>query len=184
MNRSIFLRQLRYWTFHCLLNALPSFGIALFFLGLWRNPAAVAAMLLAIATFILLYSTLTSLPGPMLEKEHLLSRALRVGVKVRGWISAVSVGIIPLGGIMVTPDFWCGFYASVIVDWGARQLGTQGQMVDAPALVGFCEVFAVTLLEGIILSSLIVMVALVALATIGVLQVLGRRNRSAAADPR
>ena len=85
---------------------------------------------------------------------------------------------------MVTPDFWCGFYASMIVDWGARQLGTQGQMVDAPALVGFCEVFAVTLLEGIILSSLIVMVALVALATIGVLQVLGRRNRLAAADPR
>jgi hypothetical protein len=180
MNRTIFLRQLRYWTFYCSLNALPSFGIALLFLGLWRNPAAVAAMLLAIATFILLYSTLTSLPGPMLEKEHLLSRALRVGVKVRGWISAVSVCIIPMGGMMVTPDFWCGFYASEIVDVGARRLGARGLDFGSPKLTGFPEVFAVTLLEGFMLSFLILIFAFIAVL---VLRGLGRLNPFAAADP-
>jgi hypothetical protein len=181
MHRTIFVRQLRYWTFHCSLNALPSFGIALFFLGLWRNPVAVAAMLLAIGTFILLYSTLTSLPGPMREKEHLLSRALKVGVKVRGWISAVSVCVIPLGGMMMTPDFWCGFYASEIVDAGARRLGMRGLDFSLPKLTSFSEVFAVTLLEGFMLSFLILIIAFIAVL---VLQLLGRLNPFAAADPR
>ena len=138
-------------------------------------------MLLAIGTFILIYSTLTSLPGPLLEKEHLLSRALRVGVKVRGWISAISVGIIPLGGMMVTPDFWCGFYASELVDKGMRWLGAQGLDFGSPKLTGFPEVFAVTLLEGFMLSLIILAVALIAVV---VLKVLGRLNPRAATDRR
>ena len=180
MHRSIFLRQLSYWTFHCSLNALPSFGIALFGLGLWRNPAAITAMLLAIGTFILFYSMLTSLPGPLLEPDHLLSRALRVGIKVRGWISLLSVPLILMKGFAVTPDFWCGVLSSAIFNYAAELLGTQGRLVGSAMPPGFLEVFTVTLLEGFMLSLIILAVALIAVV---VLKVLGRLNPYAAADP-
>ena len=51
---AVFPRQLRYWALHCLLNAAPSLGIALGWMGLWKVPAAVAAMFAAIATMIVL----------------------------------------------------------------------------------------------------------------------------------
>ena len=180
MHRSIFLRQLRYWTFHCSLNALPSFCIAMLFLELWKVPVAITAMLLAIGTFILLYSTLTSLPGPLLEKEHLLSRALRVGIKVRGWISLLSVPLILMKGFAVTPDFWCGVMSSAIFNHAAGLFGTQGRLVGSATPPGFLEVFAVTLMEGFMLSLIILIIALIAVV---VLKVLGRLNPFAAADP-
>jgi hypothetical protein len=73
--RTAFPRQLRYWTLHCLLNALPSLGIALGWLGLINSPAATAAIFSAIATFNLLHAVLTSLKGPLADKRHPLSRS-------------------------------------------------------------------------------------------------------------
>ena len=67
----VFPRQLRYWSLHCLLNAAPSLGIALGWLGLWKSPSAVAAMFTAIATFIVLYATLTSLRGPLTDPARI-----------------------------------------------------------------------------------------------------------------
>ena len=113
--RDVFLRQLRYWSLHCSLNALPSLGIALAYLGLWKNPEGVAAMLAAIATFIFLYATLTSLRGPLSNPAHVVSRSLKVGTKIRSWISAGSLLSLPLGPAMFfMPDFWCGFLSVYI----------------------------------------------------------------------
>lgn len=95
MNSSIFpvvfCRQLRFWTFHCMMNSLPSMLIAMTMLGLWRKPAAITAMFAAIGTFIFLYAALTSLDGPLADENHVLSRALRLGSKIRAWISGISL---------------------------------------------------------------------------------------------
>jgi hypothetical protein len=164
---SVFPRQLRYWSLHCLLNAAPSLGIALGWLGLWKVPAAVAAMFLAIATFILLYSMLTSLRGPFTIPTHILARSLRLGTKIRGWISAISLLVLPIDIlVMFTPDFWCGLLSMTLVNGAARHLGATGPVMNAnsnAADTTFLPVFATTILEGFILSFLLLMIAFFAL---------------------
>jgi hypothetical protein len=164
---AVFPRQLRYWSLHCLLNAAPSLGIALGWLGLWQHPAAVAAMFTAIATFILLYAFLTSLRGPFSDPTHLLSRALRLGAKVRAWISGISVLILPTGVFMVfTPDYWCGVASIRIVNGVARLLGASGPVFKPDtdgSSASFLPIYATTLVEGFILSFLLLMFAFFAL---------------------
>ena len=165
---AVFPRQLRYWSLHCLLNAAPSLGIALGWLGLWQHPAAVAAMFTAIATFILLYSVLTSLRGPFTDPTHILSRSLKLGAKIRAWISGISVLVLPTGiFMMLTPDYWCGLISISLVNGAARYLGASGPVFQpdngASSTSGFLPVFATTLLEGFILSFLLLMIAFFAL---------------------
>lgn len=161
---AVFPRQLRYWTFHCLLNAAPSLGIALGWLGLWKVPAAVAAMFSAIATFILLYAFLTSLRGPFTDPDHILSRALRLGAKIRAWISGLSCIAVPTAvGIMFTPDYYCGVISIALVNAAARFLGASGPVFQpgtgGSSTASFLPVYATTLLEGFILSFLLLMIA-------------------------
>lgn len=161
---AVFPRQLRYWALHCLLNAAPSLGIALGWLGLWRVPAAVAAMFTAIATFILLYAFITSLRGPFTDPTHVLSRALRLGAKIRAWISGISCLAVPTAfGLLFTPDYWCGLISITLVNGAARFLGSTRPYfqpdTDGSSTAGFLPVFATTLLEGFILSFLLLMIA-------------------------
>lgn len=165
---AVFPRQLRYWTLHCLLNAAPSLGIALGWLGLWKHPAAVAAMFTAIGTFILLYAFLTSLRGPFSDPGHILSRALRLGTKIRAWISGLSCLALPTGvGMLFTPDYWCGLISISLVNGTARFLGSTRPWfqpdTDGRNTTTFSPVFATTLLEGFILSFLLLMIAFFAL---------------------
>lgn len=182
--QSTFPRQLRFWTFHCSLNALPSFSIALFYMQLWDNPVAIAAMVSAICTFILLYSTLTSLPGPLAEGGHVLSRALRLGSKIRGWISVLSLLIIwPPAGFF-TPDFWCGMFAINIFNDLAAFIGYNssfGGGIPSDTSSGFFPVYTVTLLEGFILSFLLL---LISFFSIIILQARDRRLAFREVDPR
>lgn len=163
---AVFPRQLRYWSLHCLLNAAPSLGIALGWMGLWQHPPAVAAMFTAIATFIGLYSVLTSLRGPLSDPRHLLSRALRLGATIRAWISAISLLALPTGMLMVfTPDYWCGLAAMVAVNGGSRFLGADSPVIgpDPDIKPGFLPVYATTMVEGFLLSFLLLMIAFFAL---------------------
>lgn len=165
---AVFPRQLRYWSLHCLLNAAPSLGIALGWLGLWQHPSAVAAMFSAIATFILLYAFLTSLRGPFSDPDHLLSRALDLGARIRAWISGASVLVLPTGVFMVfTPDYWCGMASIGIVNGAARLLGASRPVfqadIDGSNSASFLPVYATTLVEGFILSFLLLMIAFFAL---------------------
>ncbi len=166
---TVFLRQLRYWSFHCSLNALPSLGIATFYLKLGKSPQAMAAMFAAIATFILLYAALTSIHGPLSDPGHLLSRALRLGAKIRGWISGISVLLLVTGpGMLLTPDLWCGFLSLAILNQASRLLGMSQDFFanaanDASANASFLPVFATTMLEGFILSFLLLMISFFAL---------------------
>ncbi|GAA5128076.1 hypothetical protein JIN84_07770 [Luteolibacter yonseiensis] len=160
--RSTFPRQLRFWAFHCSLNALPSLYIALFYMGLRNNPGAIAAMAAAIGTFILLYATLTSLRGPLADGGHILSRSLRLGAKIRGWISALSLLLIWTPAIFFTPDTWCGMLAMNIFNHLAPYAGytsTFGGTPSSDASSNFFPVYSVTLLEGFILSFLLLLVS-------------------------
>lgn len=178
-----FPRQLRYWTLHCLLNALPSLGIALFWLELWKHPSAVVAMFAAIATFIVLYAALTSLPGPLADRDHLLSRALRLGAKIRAWLSVMSLALLPTGVLMLfTPDYWAGLMAITLLNAAANFLGSTEPFFDgdtASNTAGFFPVYATTLLEGFILSFLLLMISFFALI---VLQARDRRKAFTSTD--
>lgn len=99
MNRTsfltIFLRQLRFWTFHCIVNAAPSFCIAVMFLKLGKSPVAISAMLAGIGTFIVLYAATTSFSGPLANQmsaylttllEGLLLSILLLTISFFAWI--------------------------------------------------------------------------------------------------
>lgn len=185
--RTVFPRQLRFWTFHCAINALPSLCIALVFLRLWKSPPAVAAMICAIATFILLYATLTSLNGPLANESHLLARSLKLGAKIRAWISGLSLFLLSANAAVFTPDFWCGFLASGLL-YRADQFFNPGSntfdlvsVSRSAATIDFFPIYVTTLLEGIILTFLLLMISFFAVMF---LQARDRRKFFALADPR
>lgn len=189
MNHSffkIFPQKLRFWTFHGVLNALPSFGIALIFLGLYRNPMGIAAMILAVGTFIIGYSVITSLAGPFSTEEHILSQALVLGTKIRSWISAISLVCLLLSfssfsTMMVTPDFWAGFGAAHIYQWIAHFFGAPVDLFENGDRAGFVEVFTTTILEGLLLS---VAILLIAFFSVLFLQARNRKRAFLTPDPR
>lgn len=142
-----------------MINSLPSMVIALITLGLWAQPAGIAAMLAAIGTFILLYATLTSLDGPLADERHVLSRALRLGSKIRVWISGISLFFAAIPPFMMfLPDFWCGFLASNIVNDAGRSFGFAGSPGWSQN-TGFLKIYAITMLEGFILSFILAMIS-------------------------
>jgi hypothetical protein len=167
MNTTAFLAnvpsQLRYWALHCGMNALPSFCIALWALGLWQVPVAIAAMICAIMTFILLYSTLTSLAGPLSDKTHVLSRALRLGAKIRAWISGLSLLVVFTPAMSITPDFWCGFFSVEITETIIRRLWIPDFAGIGPREKPvFLPVYLATILEGFILSGILFLISFIA----------------------
>ncbi len=164
-----FPRQLRYWALHCCLNALPSFAIALAFLKLWEKPFGIAAMLCGIATFIILYALITSLVIPLANEKHILSRSLRLGTKIRAWISGLSVGVLLLSlgqGMMLVPDFWCGWLSIAILHAITSKIGYGMNHFDVSgsgSFDNFFTVYATTVLEGFILSFILLMISFFAI---------------------
>lgn len=125
----IFFARTRCWTLHCLMNALPSFIIATFWLQLGKSPSALAAMFAAIFTFVVLYSTLTSLRGPLSDENHLLARSLKLGAKVRAWISILSLPLLASHQLtFFIPDFWCGFLSISLLDGVAKHLNPSSRI--------------------------------------------------------
>jgi ABC-type sugar transport system permease subunit len=156
-----FPRQLGHWTLHGLFNALPSFIIVIFFMKVKRPETAIPAMLLAITFWILVFSVITSLKGPLAEKDHVLSRALRLGTRIRTVIACLSLVLFAGGetpAVVFVPDTWCGMAALA----GYNYLGTLAGERNVSQYVEqghFFPVFTVTLIEGFIISFLIVMIS-------------------------
>ena len=137
----------------------------------------------AVGAFILLYAIVTSLSGAFGDKTHLLSRALRLGVRIRACISMGSLATAFPPLIFISPDFWCGVLALRIVDRVARVLGNRTFLLGDHLGIGghdFLPVFATTLLEGFILSFLLLMISFFAVA---LLQARERRNAFRELDP-
>lgn len=184
LDASALPRQFRYWAFHASLNALPSFIIACKVLGLWQQPMAIAAMLCAVATFVAAYTLVTSLQGPLSDPSHLLHRSIRVGAKIRMIISIISFPIALSDGIMLLPDFWCGFFAVSLTNGFLAWIGAPTGMInpdtDGTQMTSFFAVYASTVVEGLILSFGLLMLAFFSLI---VLQFRERRRAFRTAQP-
>lgn len=164
----VFFRQLRFWSIHSMVNALPSLAIALFWLGLWKSGQAVAAMFAAIFSFILIYSLLSTFLRPLSDERHLLHHAMRLGTKIRVWISVVSLVLVPMGYlVMFTPDYWCGWLSVNALNIVSRRLGSGDDFFNAGLGQGtttdFGKVYVTTMLEGFILSGFLFLVCFFAL---------------------
>ncbi|MES2924599.1 MAG: hypothetical protein V4819_23805 [Verrucomicrobiota bacterium] len=182
--RTVFPRQLRFWAFHCTLNALPSFCIALTILKLWKSPSAVAAMLCATATFIVLYATFTSLVEPLADENHVLARSLKLGTKIRSWISGLSLLVAFTPAVSITPDFWCGLISVSLTNALFKSAGGSADLYNAGAggaNAGFSPVYVTTMLEGFILSFILLMISFF---TVMFVQTRDRKRVFEVAEPR
>jgi hypothetical protein len=155
-----FPRQLGFWTMHGLFNALPSFIIVVFVMKTQRLETAIPAMLLAIGFWILVFSLITSIGGPLSEREHVLARALRLGTRIRTVIACLSLPLTAFGleSLFLLPDTWCGWAAVLAFDFLRKSAGADCWL-DQVNAGEFLPIFAITLLEGFIISFLIVMIS-------------------------
>lgn len=170
--------KLRFWALHCVINALPSYLIAVVWLGLWPVAHAHWAMSAAVCTFIIGYAVLTSWLPVLREGRNLFTRALKVGLVIRTVISCLTVFTVPLGVfVLFTPDYWCGQISVNIVARCYDLMGleaTLGRRVDAVAMqTGFMEIYLTTVLEGLILSFMLFIFSFMAII---ILQMRDRKN--------
>ena len=163
-----FSKQLGHWTIHGICNALPSFIIAGSFLNLWKNPEALLAMLLAICVFIVGFAVITSLSTPFGDRSHLLGRAVRLGAAIRSWIAGLSLLLLvggpsaPKPGFMFVPDIWCGFLAVLLQNKLCEVFHLRGSSFSIDgggADMHYFAVFTTTMLEGFIISFLLLMIS-------------------------
>jgi hypothetical protein len=182
--RRSFPGKLGFWSVHCAINAVPSYLIAVVWLGLWNSLTAQLAMLAAVVTFILGYSVVTSWVSVLREGRNLFTRALHVGLVIRTIISCLTALAIPLGPFLLfTPDLWCGLWANSLVSkvFGFAGLaartdidGRTGSVADSVLSgVGFLEIYATTLVEGLILSFMLFIFSFLAIL---ILQMRDRRK--------
>lgn len=169
----VFPGKLGFWFWHCLINALPSYLIAVVWLELWKFPVAHIAMGCAVLTFMLGYSVVTSLPGPLAKKGSLFSRALKVALVIRIVISVITAAIVPTGVyLLFTPDLWCGQFAASLVSEIYGFLGYEATLLQrvndgSPSVIlstpGFMEIYLTTVLEGLILSFMLFIFSFIAI---------------------
>lgn len=160
--------KLRFWSVHCVINAVPSYLIAVVWMQLWGSKPAQVAMLAAVVTFIFGYAALTSSLRVFQIKGNLFNRALRVGLILRTVISVITVIAVPLGPfLMFTTDLWCGHFANNAV---ADVLGVDGLMgkggvasIRSMSKVSFLEIYLTTILEGLILSFMLFIFSFIAI---------------------
>ena len=175
LDRSRLRSQARYWGLHCSVNALPSFIVATCYLQMATKPLAILAMLLAILTFVVAYTVITSIDGLFTDPESLLSRALKIGVKFRLVVSLVSLPfLLPTAAALFVPDVWAGMLAVGLVNGAGQLLGGGGAMVGptegSPPMLA---VYATTIIEGLILSLSLLMISFF---TLLVLQMKNRKK--------
>ncbi|MBK1828373.1 hypothetical protein [Haloferula rosea] len=146
------------------------------YLQMATKPLAILAMLLAILTFVVAYTVITSIDGLFNDPESLLSRALKIGVKFRLVVSLVSLPfLLPTAAALFVPDVWAGMLAVGLVNGvGQWLLGGGGAMVGptegSPPMLA---VYATTIIEGLILSLSLLMISFF---TLLVLQMKNRKK--------
>jgi hypothetical protein len=171
-----FRRNLGFWSLQCVISALPGFCIAMGFLKLHENPLAALAMFAALGTFILVLNALASLSGTLTGWRTLPSRGLRLGLQIRGISSGASLmviaAIIATGNdyqnpvIFVMPDVWTGAAALIPPSLLAEELGFKdpvGQFMDQETDLSFAMIYAISVIDGMILSFLIFIVSFISM---------------------
>ena len=164
-----FPKQLRYWTIYCILNALPGLGLSLHG-NFGKHASSVLGISLAISTFIVTFSALTSLPGALADDTSLPSRALKTAIRIRSWTAVTSLLFVPSEStFLFIPDSWCGvialFAAPVLFPWKFNP-------------VGFLTTYTLTIMVGLMLTVLVVALWLFVLIVLAIRNYLGTKSRS------
>lgn len=136
-------------------------------------------MLAAVVTFILGYAVLTSWVPVLRVGRNLYTRALKVGLVIRTIISILTILAVPLGTpLLFLPDTWCGFGASWVVSqvMGTELLPQRLGGLSSASRVSFLEIYATTLVEGLILSFLLFIFSFLSIL---ILQIRDRRKITA-----
>ncbi|BDS07286.1 hypothetical protein NT6N_23260 [Oceaniferula spumae] len=163
-----FARQLRYWAIHCGLTAIPSFCIAL---TRFNSPGEIAAMICGILTFVFGYAFLTSAGFYTKIHNGLLGKAVNWGARIRMIISLCSIPLLfsligksePTEEVLFVPDFWFGFIALLIFSQAAMIFGVQHFRSNTGEHLNFLEAYAVTVIEGVLISFSLVLIAFISL---------------------
>jgi hypothetical protein len=163
---AVFPRQLRFWTFHCIVNALPSFCIASVMLNLKDSPTCIIAMLAGIGSFILFYALLTSIPGPLADKRNLLARSLTAGTKIRSWFVGICALLIIFKVPLFLVDFSIGTLAVRTVEETSRAVSPGGLVTSIDSHSSFLHIYMVTILDGMLLSIVLLTLSFVALVVL------------------
>jgi len=168
-----FPSQLRYWALHGALNSAPSLAIAWGWLRVGWNPPVMAAIASAVLLFVLAGACLTSVPGPLSHRSHALNRAVRLTLTLRAWLICLTLPLLlSEQSALFVPDAWCGGLAMLAQYQGARLLRLPFEFSGLNfSHAGFLQVFALAVIEGLILSILLLI-----LATL-ILLILQRRDR-------
>lgn len=160
--------QFQFWSLHVAGTATPSFLVALI---RFNSPGAIAGMLAGIATFICGYSLLCStFRYQQLDRATLLGRSVKIGAKIRLWLSLGTGPFLVIGGwmeqpfLMISPDFWAGWAAFIVV---ATLFGVIGiSPAGGPTWETdqrFSTAYSITVVEGLIISFTLVGIVFFAL---------------------
>ena len=151
--------QLRFWSIHVGLTALPSFAVALI---RFNTVPAILAMLAGILTFILGYSFLcASTFYTKLTGASLIGEAVKKGTRIRLILSLATAPFL-FGAfaqwptVLLAPDFWAGFGAIMIVGFISNALGFQG-VEPVEGSITFFQTYFVTIVEGLLISFTLVL---------------------------
>jgi hypothetical protein len=152
-----FSHQLRFWTLHVPLNALPSFIIAVSLFRFDRQPFAIFTMLIAIVLFIFVLSAITAMMPDLNRQGHPLARALRATMILRAWMSGLSAAMLVIAppSMGIVPDFWCGYVSAALAGGISKSFHLASSTVTAG---GSMPVFLTTVVEGLIIAICIAMI--------------------------
>ncbi len=173
--------QLRYWTLHCSLTALPSFCLALIY---FNSPLNILAMLAGIATFIMGFTAITTTPFYDKLHEGIVGRSIRLGTRIRMIISLIGLpflipmigqnmgqGSIPSISILFTADFWFGYAALIITATVGQALGSGYNRIGSSSFeADFFFTYFTTIVEGLLISVSLVSIAFFALIVLNAKQ--------------
>lgn len=153
-----YLKELKFWTLHCSITALPSFLIAGFYLKYFKLANHTIAMLVGIGIFILAYAAFTTFVKPFHNSKSILSQTLKLALKIRLFVSVISIIFLLCGEeamalLLFLPDYWAGFLAGLSLSFVSEQL----MGLSHVSYPNFPPLFVLiwTLLEGVILSFLL-----------------------------
>lgn len=171
-----FFKELRFWGIHCAICAAPSFAIAGFFLSFFQSAQNTAAMLFGVTLFVFAFSLLSTFWKALHDPQNLLSRALRIALKIRFAISALTLFVLLLavtvesagpGEILdvfvFIPDYWAGILAFTVLNHSATFFGLE-EIV--PFSGSFHTTLIWTIIEGSILSFFLFLFSFFSLITI------------------
>lgn len=175
-----FRNNLKGWSIHGSINAIPNFALAYTF-G-WDRPESFAGMLIGVTLFILILTSISSSKFYTRKiKQGFLGEAVKYGRVIRSGMALIAmIGLSVKTLLLAFTDFYAGLLSSVFISWifgfsdPNPDLGGNANflMGDPGSLI---PTIAITLVEGTILS---VFMVLIAIPIVGIVRVLRKMKNT------